>query len=180
MRLIFILIIGLNAFSSHVYAKCSKSEALLAFEKGGLWGIRDPNGTVRIEAQFRNVTNHSDLGFIYADGYFWSLDGEKLFQAFIYDNGPDYLSEGFMRFRQNAKVGFLDKCLKETIKATFDFATPFKNGISFVCQSCQVVSEEENSRLIKGLWGAIDYSGKIILPTKHDKATAEKLRNNIK
>jgi hypothetical protein len=49
---------------------------------------------------------------------------------FIFYNGPDYIEEGLFRFVENGKIGFANIDGQKIIKAKYDFATPFENGLS--------------------------------------------------
>lgn len=111
------------------------SDYLIAFEdstKGehGLYGYKTPDGKIVIEAQFP---------FVYTDTLYTTAmvgnesytpiaidrNGNFLLKPFIFDNGPDYLSEGLFRFEENGKMGFADKDCNIIIPAQFDFAGPF-------------------------------------------------------
>lgn len=48
---------------------------------------------------------------------------------YLYDNGPDYLSEGLMRIQDSSgKIGYADEKGKIVISPQFAFGYPFKNG----------------------------------------------------
>lgn len=48
---------------------------------------------------------------------------------YLYDNGPDYLSEGLMRIQDsNGKIGYADEKGEVVIPPQFAFGHPFKNG----------------------------------------------------
>ncbi len=120
----------------------------------------------------------SEYGFAFADGYLIDEKGNKRFKSYIYDNGPDYLVEGLMRYRgEDEKVGFLDACLNAVIPADYDFATPFKDGTSVVCNGCEPVPihDDEHFTMEGGLWGQIDAHGNIITPVKYSKAELKAL-----
>ena len=48
---------------------------------------------------------------------------------YLYDNGPDYLSESLMRVQDSSgKIGYADEKGKIVIPPQFAFGYPFKNG----------------------------------------------------
>lgn len=48
---------------------------------------------------------------------------------YLYDNGPDYLSEGLMRIQDSSgKIGYADEKGEIVISPQFAFGYPFKNG----------------------------------------------------
>ena len=55
--------------------------------------------------------------------------GEKLFYAFSFDNGPDYVEEGLFRIiNDEMLMGFADTLGNVVIKPQFAFVWPFKDG----------------------------------------------------
>ena len=133
-------------------------------------------------------------------------NGEIVFESVYHDNGPDYYSEGLSRFihfsRNNPspKVGFHNLEGKIIINPRFDFASPFRNGVSFVCNGCFIVREKTETyisvsslpflprisgcgcghdELIKGgKWGAIDREGNFLVELKND--SMEEVENILK
>lgn len=53
-----------------------------------------------------------------------------ILRPYIYENGPDYEWEGLFRFVENGKIGFANLDGEKIIRAKYDFATPFSEGIS--------------------------------------------------
>lgn len=53
-----------------------------------------------------------------------------LLKPFIYDNGPDYIEGGVFRFVENNKIGFANANGQKIIKAKYDFATSFNEGLA--------------------------------------------------
>lgn len=92
-----------------------------------------------------------------------------LYKPFIYDNGPDYVQEGLLRFVENGKMGFANEAGKKVIPAQFDFAYPFEKGKARFCNGCKTIKDGEHSRLDEntGVWGLIDKKGRILPATKN-------------
>ncbi len=93
-----------------------------------------------------------------------------LYKVFIYDNGPDYASEGFFRIIENNKIGFADSLTgKVIIKPQFDCALPFENGVAKVSTDCKTQSNGEHSTWVSNNWYYIDKSGKKVGKPKTTK-----------
>ncbi len=97
--------------------------------------------------------------------------GKKLFNVFIYDNGPDYLSEGLFRIenKRNGKIGFADMQGNIIILPTYFHASPFKNGIAKVTKVGKKEKVGEYTIITNGEWGLINKKGEIILPYFYDE-----------
>ena len=87
-----------------------------------------------------------------------------LYKPFIYDNGPDYVQEGLLRFVENSKMGFVNEAGKKEIKAQFDFVFPFEKGRARFCNGCKTIKMDEHSMIDEktGSWGEVDKKGKIV------------------
>lgn len=69
--------------------------------------------------------------------YYVDREGKYLFDAYIYDNGPDYERERSLRFRdKNGKVGLADPDGNILIAAKYDFLSFQNFGISYYCNGC--------------------------------------------
>jgi len=115
--------------------------------------------------------NEHKLAWMFANGNGWFFvkqDGSTI-PTIAYDNRPDYFTEGFARFTQKNKVGFIDVTGKKVIDAKFQFAFPFRNGRAVVCEGYKEVRDKENTEFQGGLWGCIDKKGQIIFPIKYSK-----------
>ena len=88
--------------------------------------------------------------------------GQVLFEIFKYDNGPDYLAEGYFRVLRNGKIGYANKNGEVKIKCQFDCDYPFENGKAKVSKDCIEVEEFEYSRWESENWYFIDKEGKVV------------------
>jgi WG repeat protein len=89
--------------------------------------------------------------------------GERLFEVYKYDNGPDYISDGLFRIKKNGKIGFANKNGEITIKPQFECASNFENGIATVTYDCYLYYDlDEHLRSESESWFKIDKSGKRI------------------
>jgi hypothetical protein len=96
--------------------------------------------------------------------WYWTPDGEKILQAYIFDNGPDYFEEGLSRYIENEKIGFINENLEIVIPAQFDGAWPFENGTAKVCNGCEKVYIDEFKEYYTyegGTWGKVDKNGTV-------------------
>ena len=98
--------------------------------------------------------------------------GRHLATVLTFDNGPDYASEGLIRYEVANKIGFVDEACKIRIVAKWDFAFPFSGGRAVVCEGCQNQSDGEHSLRVGGKWGTINRKGAVVVPLAYDSATA--------
>jgi WG containing repeat len=97
------------------------------------------------------------------DGKWVIVDRQKavLYEVFIYDNGPDYPSEGLIRVLKNGKIGYADaKTYAIVIEPQFDCAFPFENGKAKVSNQCQTLKDGEHSVWESEDWRYVDKQGK--------------------
>ena len=87
---------------------------------------------------------------------------EVIFEAYIFDNGPDYIVEGLFRIKRNGKIGYADPSGKVVIPAIYSCADPFENGKAKVALHCEVTSDGEHSSSESNEWFYIDKQGRKI------------------
>lgn len=98
-----------------------------------------------------------------ADGKWVIMDNKKtmLYEVFIYDNDPDYPSDGLIRVVKNNKIGYADaKTYEIVIEPQFDCAFPFENGKAKVSNQCKTVKDGEYSVWTSDAWQYVDKQGK--------------------
>jgi len=84
-----------------------------------------------------------------------------LFKIFVYDNGPDYVSEGLFRITKNKKIGYADaKTGKIVIKPIYQAAYPFENGIATVALTAKTIKDDEHYMWKSDNWIKINKKGK--------------------
>lgn len=107
------------------------------FDAGeGHWGYKDGKGTVVIPPTLRWGYEFKKTGIaaaIQSDGRMMFIDkgGRSLAQAYAFDNGPDYFSEGFARIvGPDKKVGFISDrgVIPAGLAPQFDRAETFCHG----------------------------------------------------
>lgn len=99
----------------------------------------------------------------------FALPSGRTARALLFDNGPDYFSEGLARTVLDAKVGFVNERLEVVIPRIWDFAFPFEGGLARVCLGCSRVlsPHSEHTEIRGGAWGYIDHTGQIAVPVVH-------------
>jgi hypothetical protein len=147
----------------------SYGQVLIPFEdKNGLWGYKDNAGKIIISPRYFAAGEFSEHGIApVGDKSGWKYidtSGKTVIVPFIFDNGPDYFSEGLARFAENGKMGFFDETGKIIIPAQFDFVFPFSEGLAEFCNGCSKVYAGEHYTMEGGQWGKIDRWGKIVIP----------------
>ncbi|MBL7826194.1 MAG: WG repeat-containing protein [Saprospiraceae bacterium] len=153
--------------------KSAKNDALYMYEdpSGASCGYKNAKGQVVIPAGkyaacFTDTLYHyafvfeSEVGMIAID-----KRGARLYEVFIYDNGPDPASEGLFRFMHGGKIGYADaQTGKIIIGPLYDGAFPFENGMAKVGINCTTTYENEHATWTGGLWKYIDRDGRTVTP----------------
>ncbi len=91
------------------------------------------------------------------------MDNKKttLYDVFLYDNGPDYASDGLIRVVKNGKIGYADaKTYAIVITPQFDCAFPFENGKAKVSNKCKTIKEGKHIIWTSDAWQYVDKKGK--------------------
>lgn len=86
--------------------------------------------------------------------------GERLYEVYLYDNGPDYLSEGLFRILRNEKIGYADADGRIVIPPQYACAHPFAGGRAQVALDCVLVDDGEHQRMRSDNWFYIDKQGR--------------------
>jgi hypothetical protein len=94
---------------------------------------------------------------------------EILYQVFVYDNGPDYPSDGYFRILQDGKIGYADAPTGAIrIKPQYSAAKPFENQYAPVCPNCDLIEEKDHYYWTNGQWGLIDKNGTMVVEPQYD------------
>lgn len=99
------------------------------------------------------------------EGGKWSyinVTGATVYKPYIYDNGPDYPSDGLSRIiDEQDKVGYIDAKGAMVISPQFDWASPFEEGVAQFCEGCkeESIHNGEHTRMVGGKWGTITKDG---------------------
>lgn len=151
---------GEEVFESHADCAAVSSEGMVTFAPAHLAKmVVDADGLARVLVAGR--------------WFYVRATGEHL-EVVTYDNGPDEFSEGLVRSRRGAKIGYFDRTLREVVPATFDWGWPFEDGRALVCRGCALDPPDgDGHRTVSGgLWGYIDLAGKEIVPVTQTQEAA--------
>lgn len=85
--------------------------------------------------------------------------GQRLYEVFLFDNGPDYLEDGLFRILRNGKIGYADATGKIAIVPQFACAHPFSGGRAKVALDCSVEKDGEHVVTESDSWFYIDKKG---------------------
>lgn len=184
--LVLLTLIGQYAFADGVSScrylpttelKPIRKETCIEFQE---WE-RKPNNSdalVTKEVTMSARYNSDNIAYLRSEhGPFYFLKSGKARRTIYYDNGPDYFQEGLARTSWNGKMGFFNKQLDIVISPAYDFAFPFINGISMVCNGCTLEPDGEHRAVLGGHWGFINKAGNVIVPVKFTKSAAIKALN---
>ena len=167
----FLLIILFYSFLSSCTHTRPHDDYLVSFtdESTDQYGYRDPKGatvippgkyTMCFTDTFRTyaVVLKPNTGFVAID-----RQENVLYEVFPFDNGPDYVEEGFFRIIENNKIGFADaRTGKVVIPPQFDCAFPFENGTARVSNDCTSRMDGEHKIWESEKWFYIDKTGKTV------------------
>lgn len=84
---------------------------------------------------------------------------EIIFDAYYYDNGPDYISDGLFRIKRNGKIGYANEKGEIVIDAVYACANPFEDNKAKVALTCTLTKEGEYTRQESDAWFYIDRKG---------------------
>lgn len=120
--------------------------------------------------------DENGLSYLYSPvGVFYFTNSGLVRKTLNYDNGPDYFKDELARTEWNGKIGFFDKNLSIIIEPLYDFAFPFENGLSIVCNGCNKNTIGEHTELMGGHWGAINRKGELVYNIVHTEAELRKI-----
>lgn len=133
--------------------------------KGGKWGIIDKNGKTIVPLKYSNAKTNGKYVCFEDNGLWGILDATGKITAkpqFSYE--PNFIENDLIRVFSNKNdhlyVGYTniygESLTKSLFKSKFPFeeAMPFNQGLASV--------------KMKGMWGFIDASGKIVIPCKYN------------
>lgn len=152
-------------------------------------GFQDPKGRIRIEARYRDfiIAAKFDRNMAVmednqgkSETYYLTRSGKKIGEnsVYIFDNGPDCESEGFIRFkdRQRDKVGMFNGEGDIAIPAEYDDLSNVRNGLVIALKDARKKYPEGNKTS-----GCDHFSwegGKEYLIDTHHKIIIDRFKDN--
>jgi WG repeat protein len=141
--------------------------------EGGRFGYRDASGREILPARYAVAMEFAPSGVAFVvDEQGWACidaTGSVRLRPFVFDNGPDYPSEGVFRYVDNGRFGFADLACRPTIPAAWEFAGPFAEQRAPVCRGCSE-AHGEHAMPRGGKWGFIDPQGHEVIAAEWDFA----------
>lgn len=101
----------------------------------------------------------ADTGKFNSGAYVIDQKGNRLYEVYWFDNGPDIVEEGLFRIKRNGKIGFANTKGEIVIRPQFECAHQFKNGKAKVTYDCDLVKEDEHTSMKSNSWFYIDKTG---------------------
>ncbi len=93
-------------------------------------------------------------------------DKKIIFDAYLFDNGSDYISEGLFRIKRNGKIGYASEIGEVIIEAKYQCAYPFEHGKAKVAYDCETINDDMGHSTWKSSnWIYIDMYGNEIKNT---------------
>ncbi|WP_183004269.1 hypothetical protein [Achromobacter sp. UMC71] len=126
-------------------------------------------------AVLRHMAFDADgLSAVAVDGWSWVRADGVSAPVITFDNGPDDFVAGLARGRQaGGAMVYYDKRLDVALATPYTWVEPFIEGLAAVCARCRFEPDAsgEHFEAVGGQWGAIDRSGKLVLPLRDDAAS---------
>jgi len=145
---------------------------LFIFEEKGKFGFKNSLDASIIKPQYDFAQEFSNFGIAaVVDDSGWvyiNKQGNNIIRPFLFDNGPDYFSQGLARYKSNNKFGYFNEGGIVVIKPQFDYARAFSDSMAAVCQDCKYVMNGDHKELIGGKWGFINLKGDLTIPYMYD------------
>ena len=168
-RIVFLIFIGLCCFHGVFGQKTDANKIWVSYidSVNDGYGYKNLYGDIIIPAgkysfcftdTFRTyaIVSLPPKGFV-------AIDRKEniLYNVFPFDNGPDYVEDGFFRIVKDGKIGYADAATgKVVIQAQFACAWPFEKGKAKVSLTCETKSTGEHSTWISDKWFYIDKRGR--------------------
>lgn len=108
------------------------------------------------------------------EGWRWVRPDARSAPVLTYDNGPDEFVSGLARGMLNGGIAYYDRRLGLALATPYEWAEPFEDGLAVVCQGCAPRAHGEHTLMAGGKWGAIDRSGRLVVPLRDDAASARR------
>lgn len=149
------------------------SDTLYRVYKGDLYELGVPSGYVNQKGDtvipigkyqycfFDTVTTYAIVGDK-SGCYAIDQKENRLYEVYLFDNGPDYVKNGLFRIKRNEKIGFANTKGEILIEPQFACANAFENGQAKVTFKCELEKVGEHTAMKSDSWFYIDKTGKKI------------------
>lgn len=175
IAILVLIFVALTSFGQKM-----KPTYLLAFcdssSGNEIWGFKTASGQIAIKPKYEMVLGTDTLyniAFVTLN-YNWVVINKQdsiILTPYIFDNGPDYIEEGFFRFVENNKIGFANSKGQKINPELYDFAFPFSDGFAaFSIGGKMEKWDEEHSTWNGGIWGFINKKGQVVIKPQFTNA----------
>lgn len=158
-------------------------ERLFPFHDTAGWGYIDREGTIVVDPQFRSARDFRDgLGKVTTpSGSTSFVDARGRVVLELVNQFPiiGNFSEGRAAFSIDGKWGFIDRQGNIVIKAKYDDANPFSEGLAAVNIGAVLKHEFPRDYLDGGKWGFVDVSGKLVIPAEFEYVELHGFRDGL-
>ena len=129
--------------------------------------VNDNNDTVIPIGKYSFCWSHTFDNFIIVsdeintNGNTVGIDREEniLFDAYLFDNGPDKISCGLFRVKRYNLIGYANRYGRIVIPCVYECAEVFLNGKAKVSLDCELISDGERTVMKSDNWFYLDTLG---------------------
>ncbi|MCG9876539.1 MAG: WG repeat-containing protein [Leptospiraceae bacterium] len=174
----FTMVFPISILATDCYYKLKDSESTQSYTKQTICGkilkdkfIPDKQLLARI-----HFDSYGLAGLLFNNkAYYTNLSG-KTIEVLVVQNEPDKFIEGFVRFSQKDKYGYINENLDIAIPAIYDYAFSFEGTSALVCNQCKKELLDNKETVLGGFWGMVNAQGEEIIPVQYDRRKADKDR----
>ena len=145
--------------------------------EGERYGYKNAQGDVVIAPRYQMALDFTPGGIAAVSGpergwhYINAAGKLAIAKPHIVDNAPEAFQEGLARyFDEKGRVGYFDDSGKVVIRARYDYAEPFSEGLAGFCQACRKAQYGEHWNMKGGRWGYIDPKGTQVIFPRYEAA----------
>lgn len=145
--------------------------------EGERYGYKNAKGEVVIAPRYMIALSFTPGGIAAVAGpemgwhYIDAAGKLAIAKPHIVDNAPEAFQEGLARyFDEKDRVGYFDESGQIVIRARYDYAEPFSDGLAGFCQDCRRVMYGEHWNMKGGRWGYIDRKGTPVIFQRYEAA----------
>ena len=180
---------GGESFNSTVWVLVRESVDLMKYKpvpfeqnspSGIRYGYKDKNGNIIVHPFYIKAGNFSETGIaaVMNAGYWHYINvyGQEMVRPYPVNYKPDTFSEGLSRYVDYSRleIGFINNKGEIVIKAQYEDALPFSDGLAGVCEFSSSRGFDRkgvysNSDYMK--WGFINKKGEMVIPALYHKVT---------
>jgi hypothetical protein len=174
----FTMILNHSIQSAECYYKLNDSSEKVDFTKQTICGKIIKNQFVADKLLLSKIQfdSYGLAGIVYDEkAYYINKDGKSI-EVLLIEKLPDKFVEGYVRFSNKNKYGYINENLEIAIPAIYDYAFPFEGTSALVCNECKKEILNDKETILGGFWGMVNEEGEEIIPVQYDRRRADKDR----